>query len=71
MGFCSDGILVGSGGSWRGKVMEVVFFFLQSPSFSQSSLFLSSHISLSRSRLALELGWVHGLIWAWWWDGIG
>ena len=35
------------------------------------SLFLSSHISLSYSRLAPKLGWVCGLIWAWWWVGIG
>ena len=42
----------------------VVFFF------SAKSLFLSV-LTLSRSRLAPELGWVHGLIWAWWWARIG
>ena len=38
--------------------------------FSAKSLFLSV-LTLSRLRLAPELGWVHGLIWAWWWAGIG
>ena len=52
---------------WQGHGGGGGFFFLF---FSAKSLFLSV-LTLSRSRLAPELGWVCGLIWAWWWARIG